>query len=372
MALERVETLVNDIRAGKMIVLVDDEDRENEGDLVMAASYVQADDINFMAKHARGLICLTLSAERCRQLGLDMMVDHNQSRLGTNFTVSIDASAGVTTGISAADRALTIQKAVSPDARPADIVQPGHVFPIRAESGGVLTRAGHTEAGSDLARLAGLEPAAVIVEIMKEDGTMARRPDLEVFAKEHGLHMGAISDLVHHRVLNERTIKRIDSDTVKTRWGDFALHHFEDSVYGYTHLALAHGDIKPNTPTPVRVHVPELMRDLIGVEVPESRSWDLQKSLAYIASQDAGVVVLIGRMQTNEELRHSMNMAFGKLDEVDNELPVNALTMVGIGAQILRDLGVSKMRLMAQPAHYSIAGFGLDVVEYISPEPGKS
>ena len=368
MALQNIETLIDDIRTGKMIVLVDDEDRENEGDLVMAACHVRAEHINFMAKHARGLICLTLTAERCRQLGIDMMVAHNESRLGTNFTVSIDAATGVTTGISAADRALTIQKAVSAKASPRDIVQPGHVFPIRAESGGVLTRAGHTEAGTDLARLAGLEPATVIVEIMKEDGTMARRDDLEIFSEAHGLHMGAISDLVHHRVLNERTVKQVDKVRIKTKWGEFTLHHFNDEVYGYTHFAIAHGDIVASTPTAVRVHVPELMRDLIGAESATSHSWDLQRSLRYIASQNAGVVVLIGRMQTNEELKHSLNVVLGKPVQSSDEMPANSLTMVGIGAQILRDLGVSKMRLMAKPARYNISGFGLDVVEYIAPE----
>lgn len=368
MSLESVQTLVDDIRAGKMIVLVDDEDRENEGDLVMAACHVQAEHINFMAKNARGLICLTVTEQRCRQLGIEMMVNRNQSRLGTNFTVSIDAAHDISTGISAADRAHTIQTAIAVDAKPEDIVQPGHVFPIRAESGGVLTRAGHTEAGCDLARLAGLEPATVIVEIMKEDGTMARRKDLEVFAKKHNMHMGAIADLVHHRALNERTVRLIGKGIINTDWGKFTLFQFRDDVYNYTHFALLHGEISPDKPVPVRVHVPELIRDLIGAHTSAVQSWNVQNCLRYISSQDCGVLVLIGRMQTEEELKHSLDMALGKSSKDTSQLPLGALTMVGIGAQILRDLGVSKMRLMAKPAHYSIMGFGLDVVEYLDPE----
>lgn len=369
MSFSNISELVEDIRAGKMIVLLDDEDRENEGDLVMAAHHVSAKHINFMAKHARGLICLTITAERCHQLGIEMMVRHNRSQMGTNFTTSIDAASGISTGISAADRAQTIKAAIEDDARPEDIVQPGHIFPIRAERGGVLTRAGHTEAGCDLARLAGLVSASVIVEIMKEDGTMARRPDLEQFAKQHQLRIGTIADLVHYRVLNERTVKRIDGGTITTDWGQFQLHQFKDDVYGYTHLALVHGTVSADTAIPVRVHVPELIRDFIGVQMSQLRGWNLQNSLRYIASQKAGVLVLIGRKQTAEELSYSMSVALGKPIELQSDTSTNTMTMVGIGAQILRDLGVAKMRLMAnKPAHYNIVGFGLDVVEYLGAE----
>lgn len=354
-----------------MIILMDDEDRENEGDLVMAAHHVNAEHINFMAKHARGLICLTLTSERCAQLGIEMMVTRNSSRLGTNFTTSIEAARGVTTGISAADRAHTIQVAIAADSGPQDIVQPGHVFPIRAEKGGVLTRAGHTEAGCDITRLAGFEPASVIVEIMKEDGTMARRPDLERFAETHGLKMGTIADLVKHRVLHERTVRRVDGGTIRTEWGEFELHQFRDEVYGYTHIALVHGTVSRDHALPVRVHVPELIRDFIGAQVPETGSWGIQDCLRYISEQKSGALVLIGRQQTTEELSYNLNLALGKSVDTSAGVSVHNMTMVGIGAQILRDLGISKMRLMAKPAHYSIAGFGLDVVEYLSPDVMK-
>ncbi len=301
MSLNTVEELINDIRLGKMVILMDDEDRENEGDIVMAASHVRPEDINFMAKHARGLICLTLSPERCRQLDLPLMVNRNGSSHGTNFTLSIEAASGVTTGISAHDRAHTVQVAVARDAKPADIVQPGHIFPLMAKPGGVLHRAGHTEAGCDLARLAGLEAASVIVEIMNEDGTMARRPDLERFAAEHNLKIGTIADLIHYRMVNEQTVKRTSENVLETEYGHFKLMTYQEHAGTETHLALVKGDVSRDTPV-VRVHALNPLRDLLHAKYQGRLGWNLQKSLAEIARHEAGVLVLLGQDFASEEL----------------------------------------------------------------------
>ncbi len=373
MALNTVAELIEALRRGRMVVLMDDEERENEGDLVMAAACVEPEHINFMARHARGLICLSLSPKRCRQLDLPPMVDRNRSPFSTNFTVSIDAAEGISTGISAADRAHTIRTAVAHHARPEHVVHPGHVFPICAEPGGVLTRAGHTEAGADLARMAGFEPAAVIVEIMKEDGTMARRSDLEAFAAEHDLLIGTIADLIEYRILHERTVECTGGGTVQTRWGEFQLSSFRDRAHGGLHLALVRGEVGGGRPVPVRVHVPELVRDVIRVEMPGARpGWSVARCLEYIEREGEGVLVLIGRSQTEEELGHSLRAALGEAQPVGAP-SINTRLMVGIGAQILRELGVSRMRLMAQAAHYNIAGFGLEVMEYLEPpEDGET
>ena len=255
MTLNSTQEIIDDIKAGKMVVIMDDEDRENEGDIIMAAEAVTPDHINFMAKHARGLICLTLSEQRCKQLRLPLMVGDNREQMETNFTVSIEAAEGVTTGISAADRATTIHAAVKPDATPGSIVQPGHIFPVMARKGGVLFRAGHTEAGCDLARLAGFEPAAAIVEILNDDGTMARRKDLEVFARKHDLKIGTIEDLIRYRIENEHTVERIVESNFPTDFGDFRLYAFEDSIAQELHIALVRGSIDADKPIPVRVHV---------------------------------------------------------------------------------------------------------------------
>ena len=249
MALNSSKEIIEDIRQGKMVILMDDEDRENEGDLIMAAELVRADDINFMARYGRGLICLTLTRERCERLRLPMMVSQNNERHTTNFTISIEAAEGVTTGISAADRAVTVRTAVASNAKASDLVQPGHIFPLMAQPGGVLTRAGHTEAGCDLARLAGLEPASVIVEILNEDGTMARRPDLEKFAADHNIKIGTIADLIEYRMLNEKSVERMATSRMPTEFGEFKLHAYRNVIDNQVHLALVKGDLQPGQPT---------------------------------------------------------------------------------------------------------------------------
>src|SRR5580658_6947710 len=277
-----IDEILEDLRRGKMAVIMDDEDRENEGDLIMAADSVGPQDVNFMARYGRGLICLTLTRERCRQLRLPLMVSDTDSSHRTNFTLSIEAAEGVTTGISAHDRAHTVRTAVRPNAQPADLRQPGHVFPVMAQPGGVLTRAGHTEAGCDLARLAGFQPAAVIVEIMNDDGTMARRPQLEAFAVRHQLKIGTIADLIRHRLQTERSVERIAEQSVMTDYGEFRLFCYEDHVNHDVHLALVHGDLRTDTPL-VRVHLTDTLRDLIGVR-QGSKAWTLNAALERVAS----------------------------------------------------------------------------------------
>lgn len=367
MELNTTAEIIEDIRQGKMVILMDDEDRENEGDIIMAAEKVRPEDINFMARHARGLICLTLTDARCRQLGLPLMVSENHASHGTNFTVSIEAAEGVTTGISAADRARTVLAAVKKDAKPSDIVQPGHIFPVMAQPGGVLTRAGHTEAGCDLARLAGLEPASVIVEIMNDDGTMARRPDLEVFAHTHGLKIGTIADLIQYRTVHEKTVKCINERQVQTLFGEFTLKTYLDSARNERHFALIKGTVNSDEPVLVRVHVGSTARDLMSLwpEYAEgNKPWTCQSAMEKIAQEGAGVVVLICHNETTEEIEESIDwLMAGKPRRASSQL---AYKQVGTGSQILRDLGVHKMRLMSAPYRFNaISGFQLEVVEYI-------
>ncbi len=366
MALNTTEELIEDIRAGRMVILMDDEDRENEGDLVMAAEKVTADDINFMAKYGRGLICLTLTRERCRQLDLPLMVQDNRAQLSTAFTVSIEAAEGVTTGISAADRARTVQAAVAPDAKPSDIVMPGHVFPLMAQPGGVLTRAGHTEAGCDLARLAGLEPAAVIVEILNEDGTMARRPDLEKFAAQHGLKIGTIADLIHYRIENEKTVERVSECDLPTEFGDFRLVAYRDSIDGDVHLALVYGEVDYDQPVLVRVHVQGMLCDLLAATTSDC-GWPLRRALQRVAREGAGIVIVLGKPEDPEALirRIEHYRESGTQAELPRR-PREELRTFGIGAQILADLGVKQMRVLSAPVKmHAIQGFGLEVVEYV-------
>ncbi|WLD59690.1 bifunctional 3,4-dihydroxy-2-butanone-4-phosphate synthase/GTP cyclohydrolase II [Salinispirillum sp. LH 10-3-1] len=368
MGLNTVEEIVEDIRQGKMVILMDDEDRENEGDLVVAAEKVTPEIINFMAREARGLICLTLTGERCDYLGLPAMVKSNSAQYGTHFTISIEAAEGVTTGISAADRARTVRVAVDPRSQPTDIVQPGHVFPLRAEAGGVLSRAGHTEAGCDIARLAGLSPASVIVEIMNDDGTMSRRPDLEKFAQKHGLKIGTIADLIHYRMMNERTIRELDQRTVETRWGSFDLRAYEDQLQGGVHLTLSKGEFTLDEPTLVRVHNGQTLRDMLGINAPDATGWSLDSAMQQVAKEGKGVVVLLDAPAGS-----------GLLDELDRLKNPTArkptwhinrsgnYVTIGTGSQILRDLGIGKMRLMSSPIKFGgISGFDLEVVEYLS------
>ena len=337
MVLNTIEELIEDIRQGKMVILMDDEDRENEGDLVMAAPMVRAEDINFMATNARGLICLTLHEDRCRQLDLAMMVsaDSNNSSHSTPFTLSIEAAEGVTTGISAADRARTVQAAVASSARPTDIVQPGHIFPLKAQPGGVLSRAGHTEAGCDLAKMAGFEPAAVIVEIMNDDGTMARRDDLEIFAEKHDLKIGTIADLIHHRLVTEKTAQCVNEREVNTSFGQFTLKTYFDSILNEKHFALVKGDVSGGEPPLVRVHTNRSARDLLAIEdSSEYKSWSFHKALERVAAEGRGVVVLLYYPESSEDIDRSIGQILNP-NQARTQLASDVVyQQVGTGSQI--------------------------------------
>ncbi|WP_261815798.1 bifunctional 3,4-dihydroxy-2-butanone-4-phosphate synthase/GTP cyclohydrolase II [Vibrio gallicus] len=367
MSISSPQEIIEDIRLGKMVILMDDEDRENEGDLIMAAEHITPESINFMATYGRGLICLTMTGERCERLGLPPMVQDNNAQFTTAFTVSIEAAEGVTTGISAADRAVTVQAAVAKDARAADLVQPGHIFPLAAQDGGVLTRAGHTEAGCDLARLAGLEPASVIVEILNDDGTMARRPDLELFAKKHGVKLGTIADLIEYRNNTETTIERVAECKLPTEFGEFDMVTYRDTIDKQLHYALRKGEVSEEACL-VRVHLQDTFTDLLRSNRDADRSWSLDKAMQRI-NDEGGVLVVLGNEEGSEQLIHKLN-AFELQDK--GEAPTMAKKQgtsrrVGVGSQILADMGVSKMRLMSSSdkRYHSLSGFGLDVVEYV-------
>jgi len=366
LAISPTTEIIAEMRAGRMVVLVDEEDRENEGDLVLAAEFATPQTINFMARYGRGLICLTLTEERCRQLNLPLMVSNNRSPMGTNFTLSIEAAEGVTTGISAADRAKTVQAAIRADASPADIVQPGHIFPLMAQNGGTLMRAGHTEAGCDLARLAGLTPAAVICEILKDNGEMARLPDLIPFAAEHGLKIGTITDLIHYRSSNESLVKRATERDIGTAHGLFRLVAYTETAGGQTHLALVRGKLTSADEVLVRVHEPVSLIDLLDTDA-RSHSWSLYDAMQSVAKEGRGVIILLHRQETAAELLERAR------PQHERGGPAKiVLRNYGIGAQILRDLGVKKMRVMAQPLRMpSMAGFDLEVTSYLQP-PGKA
>jgi 3,4-dihydroxy 2-butanone 4-phosphate synthase/GTP cyclohydrolase II len=365
-AIASVEAIVDEMRAGRMVILVDEEDRENEGDLVLAADHVTPEAINFMARFGRGLVCLTLTRERCERLRLPPMVARNGTKMGTAFTVSIEAAEGVTTGISAADRARTVQAAVARDARAEDLVQPGHIFPLQAVDGGVLMRAGHTEAGCDLAALAGLTPAAVICEIMKDDGTMARLPDLQRFAAEHGLKIGTIADLIEYRSRNESLVEKIGARPIETAFGSFTAHAWRDKPSNGLHMALVLGSWSPEDSVPVRVHEPLSVLD--ALETGRSmHSWSLDASLRHIAAAGQGVAVLLNCGEGPEQLlaqfqgtaRSAQAPERGRMD----------LRTYGIGAQILRECGVHRMTLMGKPRRLpSMAGYGLEITGHLMPE----
>ena len=365
MSMSTTQEIVSELRAGRMVILVDEEDRENEGDLVLAADFVTPEAINFMAKFGRGLICLTLTEERCEQLQLPMMTTRNGTSYGTNFTVSIEAAEGVTTGISAADRAKTVQVAVAKHASAHDIVQPGHIFPLKAQKGGVLMRAGHTEAGCDLTEMAGLTPASVICEIMKDDGTMARLPDLLEFAKQHDLKIGTIADLIHYRSQTESIVERIAEHSMNTVYGEFRAIVYRDKPSGSAHLALVHGDISNAQEALVRVHQPVSILDLLDSSV-STHSWNVSTALATIKSADNGVMVLLNCEETAEQMFEQF-----KLLKTPNARPKVRATQMdlrnyGIGAQILKDVGVRRMKLMANPRKMpSMMGFNLEVVGYL-------
>ena len=355
-----IEEAIEDIRQGKMIILVDDEDRENEGDLVIAAEYATPEAINFMARFGRGLICLTLTETRCDQLGLPPMVRENRAQHGTAFTVSLEAAAGVTTGISAHDRARTVKAAVAQAAKPSDLVQPGHIFPLRAKKGGVLVRAGHTEAGCDLAALAGFEPAAVICEILKEDGTMARLSDLGEFAREHNLKIGTIAELIQYRSHTETLVTRVASKPVRTAQGEFLLHAYADQIANDVHLALVSGNIESESETLVRVHEQISVLDFLD---PDSgrHTFSFDRACRMISLSERGVVVLLRRPESGQDIVDGINANTAQrvAKKWDSRL-------YGIGAQILRDLGVGKMRLLASPQRFpSMIGFDLEVTGYV-------
>ena len=357
------QEIIDEIRAGRMVILVDAEDRENEGDLVMAADFVTPEAINFMARHARGLICLTLEEQRCRQLNLPLMVADNRTPHGTAFTMSIEAATGVTTGISAADRARTVQLAVAANARPDDIVQPGHIFPVMARPGGVLVRAGHTEAGCDLAKLAGRTPAAVICEIIKDDGEMARLPDLLEFAKQHGLKVGTIADLIRYRSITETLVEQVSVKNISTPYGPFRLHAFHDKTANEVHLALTRGEIDPAAPVLTRVHEPFTSLDLFEFDEGQ-HAYSVAEAMRIIATEGAGVIVLLRRHETAEMI---MDRFLGEADKGKRPAKWDP-RMHGIGAQILRQLNVRKMRVLAWPKKIpSMAGFELEVVDYVPP-----
>ncbi|MCX7278633.1 MAG: bifunctional 3,4-dihydroxy-2-butanone-4-phosphate synthase/GTP cyclohydrolase II [Burkholderiales bacterium] len=365
-AISPVEDIVADIRAGRMVILVDEEDRENEGDIILAADHVTADAINFMARHARGLICLTLSREICERLQLPPMVAHNGTKQGTAFTVSIEAAEGVSTGISAADRARTVQAAVARNATAKDLVQPGHIFPLQAVDGGVLMRAGHTEAGCDLSVMAGCSPASVICEVMNDDGTMARLPDLQIFAAVHGLKIGTIADLIEYRSRNESLIEKIGSRTIETAFGCFTAHAFRDKPSQGVHLALVKGTWTADTVVPVRVHEPLSVLDALEIN-RSMHSWSLDASLRHIDAAGQGVAVLLNCGESATELlaqfegtaRPAQAPERGRMD----------LRTYGVGAQILLACGVHKMELMGAPRRMpSMAGYGLETTGYLSPK----
>ena len=368
MPFDSIPDILDELRAGRMVVMLDDEDRENEGDLIMAAEKVGAQDVNFMAREARGLICLALTEQRCRRLGLRPMVGDNGSRYHTNFTVSIEAAEGVTTGISAHDRARTIQVAVAPDAKPHDLVQPGHVFPLMAQPGGVLSRAGHTEAACDLAALAGCEPAGVLVEILHEDGSMARRPELEAFARKHGLKIGSIADLIRHRLQTEKTIARVHESNVQTEFGPFRLVAFRDSLRNDLHYALVHGQVDDGAPVLARVHVRNILSDTLHL-LRDDVGLALSAALRRIAGEGRGVAVVLA---CDEDAA----TVLGKLSQKATPEPSSPQAgreqaqqewrQLGLGAQILADLGARRLRVLGTPRKLvGLSGFGLEVVEYV-------
>ena len=356
------QEIINSIKKGKMVIIMDDENRENEGDLVMAAEFVSAKDINFMASKGRGLICLTLTSQKCKKLGLPLIKKTGETSKETNFTVSIEAARGVTTGISAADRAKTIQAAVSKKSKPSDLVQPGHIFPLMAKDGGVLVRAGHTEAGCDLAKLAGLEPSSVIVEILNEDGTMARKKDLLSFAKKHKLKIGTIEDLIKYKIANEKTIKRISEEMISTEYGEFRCIFYEDTLTSLIHFVLIKNQIDSSSPTTVRVHVQNVLTDTI--RSTNLSTWPLESALKKISKSKQGAMVFI---TDNLSTNHINYLKATKSRPIRNSKKADDYRTVGIGAQILSDIGVKDMILLSTPkVYHGINAFGLNVIKYVS------
>ena len=371
MALSTVPDLLDDIRDGKMVILMDDEDRENEGDLIIAAEAVTPEVITFFASEACGLICMPITEERARQLQLPLMVRDNRSQHETNFTVSIDAAERKGPGISSVQRSHTVLQAIKADASGQDINQPGHIFPLVAKPGGVLRRAGHTEAGVDLARMAGFAPAALIVEIMNEDGTMARRPQLEEFAVKHGLKMGTIADLIEYRALHEQSVELRDSRTVSTEWGDFELHTFLDLIDNTLHYALARGDIVEDKETLIRVQTVNTLRDVLGTQIPgKSPGWSYRRAMQHIGEAGCGVVVMIGQTPSVEDSLAEV-LQFPEPASVTGGNAGNSspnYRWIGTGSQILRRMGVGKMKIMSEPVRFNaLSGFNLEVTDFVQP-----
>lgn len=364
MSIATTEAIIAELRAGRMVILIDEEHRENEGDLVLAADFVTPEAINFMIKYGRGLVCLTLTEEHCDRLNLTMMSTHNNTRFGTNFTVSIEAAVGITTGISAADRAHTIQVAIAKTGTVADIVKPGHIFPLRAKKGGVLTRAGHTEAGCDLTQLGGLTSAAVICEILKEDGTMARLPDLLTFSKIHKIKIGKITDLIFYRNLHENIIKRIAERTMHTIYGYFKVIMYRDIFKNSIHLALVHGDIHPSKETLVRMHKPLSIFDFLDTQ-STAQSWNIASAISVIKSAKRGVVILLNCQESTEQI-FTQCATFNSVCTIQPSYIDNIdLCTYGICAQILKNLNVHKMRLLENPCKvHTITNFNLEVTGY--------
>ena len=360
-----IEDIIADLKQGKMVIMVDDENRENEGDLIMAAEKVRPEDINYMARYGRGLICLTLTRERCAQLRLPLMVEETDQHHATNFTVSIEATEGITTGISAHDRAKTVQAAVAKNATPDQLSQPGHIFPIMAQPGGVLTRAGHTEAGCDLARLAGFEPAATIVEILNEDGSMARRPDLEEFARKHDIRIGTIADLIRYRLEKERFVERIAKKAVITDYGDFTLYCYDDQVSQSVHVALVKGDLSKHESPLVRVHIQDTLGDVLGVQAT-ALGWPVTNAIRRISEEETGIVIILREQESSRDLMDAVENLSLQADELNEKRIDDGLRTYGVGAQILRDLGVKQMRVLSAPKQmYAISGFDLKITEYV-------
>ena len=366
MPLASIPEIIDDIRAGRMVVLMDDEDRENEGDLIIAAEKVTPEIINFMATEACGLICMPITPEKARRLRIPLMVRDNRSQHETNFTVSIDASEQIGPGVSAQQRSHTILQAVASDAEPSDIRQPGHIFPLVSKPGGVLRRAGHTEAGVDLARMAGCEPAAVIVEIMNADGTMARRPQLEIFAEQHDLKMGTIADLIEYRSIHEHSVEVGESHEIDTEWGKFVFHTFRDLIDDTPHFALQRGTINAEQPVPVRVQSVDLLRDVLGTQLGEGRTgWSYRSAMQFIAESNEGVVVLVGQPSSSDQILTDVHQFLSS--GAPPPQPQN-YRLIGTGAQILRHLGVSRMALLSAPLRFNaLSGFNLEVTEFVSP-----
>ncbi|MFV0276689.1 MAG: 3,4-dihydroxy-2-butanone-4-phosphate synthase [Parahaliea sp.] len=368
MALSGIPDILDDIRAGKMVILMDDEDRENEGDLIVAAEAVTPEIINFFSSEACGLICMPITEARARRLQLPLMVRDNRSQHETNFTVSIDAAERRGPGISSVQRAHTVRQAVAASAGPGDIIQPGHIFPLVAKPGGVLRRAGHTEAGVDLARMAGFEPAALIVEIMNEDGTMARRPELEVFAEKHDLRIGTIADLIEYRALHEQSVELSDTRAVDTEFGGFQLHTFSDQVDDTLHFALTRGEIREDQPCLVRIQTVNTLRDVLGTRIPGSEGWSYRRALARLAQEGCGAIILIGQTQSASQLLAEVRQ-FPQPPVTTGPASADGTRnyrVIGTGSQILKRLGVGKMRLMSAPVHFNaLSGFNLEVTEFV-------